>query len=134
MITEDPIRDPAIDPAIINFVWTDPPSSNRMEYKDNASEIGFTLKDAKPVQLNVQARVPHWGDTIADITGTYTPTMFTVKTDVLGSGGPANRRSGGEGVGLVTVEKNVWCGRIGPSESDDRRTGVERHTLELHGQ
>ncbi len=108
VITEDPIRDPAIDPAIINFVWTDPPSSNRMEYTDNASEIGFTLKDAKPVQLNVQARVPHWGDTIADITGTYTPTMFTVKTDVLGSGGP-KPQIWREGVGLVTVEKNVWC-------------------------
>lgn len=108
VITEDPVRDPAIDPSIIDFVWTDPPSSNRMEYKDNASEIGFTLKDAKPVQLNVRARVPHWGDTIAEITGTYTPTMFTVKTEVLGSGGP-KPQIWREGVGLVTVEKNVWC-------------------------
>ncbi|MBK7933760.1 MAG: tetratricopeptide repeat protein [Acidobacteria bacterium] len=108
VITEDPPRKPAIDPSMIDFVWTDPPSSNRMEYKDNASEIGFTLKDAKPVQLNVRARVPHWGDTIAEITGTYSPTMFTVKTEVLGSGGlkPQIWR---EGVGLVTVEKNVYC-------------------------
>jgi len=64
-ITEDPPRKPPIDPSLIDFVWTDPPSSNRMEYKQNASEIGFTLKDAKPVQLNVRPRVPHGGDATA---------------------------------------------------------------------
>lgn len=108
VITEDPIRKPAIDPSLIDFVWTDPPSSNRMEYTDNASEIGFTVKDAKPVQLIVRARVPHWGDTIAELTGTYSSAMFNIKTEVLGSGGP-KPQIWREGVGLVTVEKNVYC-------------------------
>lgn len=108
IITEDPPRSPALDPALIEFVWTNPASSNRMEYNQNASQIGFKLKDPKPLDLLVTAKVPKWLDTITEVKSSYTASAFTVKADVLGSGGPKPQifRAG---VGLVTVEKNVYC-------------------------
>lgn len=107
-ITEDPPRTPALDPGLIEFVWTNPASSNRMEYNQNASQIGFKLKDPKPLELLVTAKVPKWLDTIAEVKSTYSASAFTVKAEVLGSGGP-KPQIWKEGFGLVTVDKNVYC-------------------------
>jgi hypothetical protein len=45
--------EPKIAPKLINFEWSYPESSNRMEYETNASVIGFVPKDPKPVMLLV---------------------------------------------------------------------------------
>ncbi len=70
---------PDVADKLIDFRWFDPPSSNRMELSTNAREIGFKLKDAKPVVLKALARVPYHGDEIADISATYTGQVYQVK-------------------------------------------------------
>ncbi|MDD5390300.1 MAG: discoidin domain-containing protein [Gallionellaceae bacterium] len=70
---------PGVTDKLIDFRWFDPPSSNRMELSTNAREIGFKLKDAKPVVLKALARVPYHGDEIADISATYTGQVYQVK-------------------------------------------------------
>lgn len=70
---------PGIPTKLIDYRWFEPGSANRMEYADNAGEIGFKLKDAKPVKLDALARVPHHGDEIAKLTGSYTGVAYDVK-------------------------------------------------------
>lgn len=48
----------------IEFRWSSPESSNRMEHNKAASEIGFKLKDTKPLILTVQPEVPFYRDPI----------------------------------------------------------------------
>jgi len=92
---------PDIPAKYLNYVWFEPGTSNRMEYEKNASVIGFKLKDAKPVTLKVEARVPFYGDTLADnITATFTPSQYLMTTKVTGS----KPQIWKEGVGLVDVE------------------------------
>lgn len=71
--------EPAVPDDLIDFRWFDPATSNRLELSPNAREIGFKAKDAKPVVLKALARVPHHGDSIADIAATYTGLQFQVK-------------------------------------------------------
>lgn len=59
-----------------------------MEYTQNASDIGFKVKDAKPIPLKVLARVPHYGDTIADLTSTYTGIAYDVQIGAPRLNGP----------------------------------------------
>lgn len=73
------VAKPEVPAKLIDYRWFDPGSSNRMEYTDNASEIGFKVKDAKPIKLDVLARVPHHGDEIAKIASTYTGVAYDVK-------------------------------------------------------
>ncbi|MCU0971502.1 MAG: hypothetical protein MUF57_06880, partial [Gammaproteobacteria bacterium] len=70
---------PPVAAKLIDYRWLEPASSNRSEYTDNASEIGFKVKDAKPVPLNVLARVPHHGDAIAELSATYTGIAYDVQ-------------------------------------------------------
>lgn len=71
--------EPSVPDDLIDFRWFDPATSNRLELTPNAREIGFKVKDAKPVVLKALARVPHHGDNIADIAATYTGLQFQVK-------------------------------------------------------
>ena len=71
--------EPGVPDDLIDFRWFDPATSNRLELTANAREIGFKAKDAKPVVLKALARVPHHGDSIADIAATYTGLQFEVK-------------------------------------------------------
>ncbi|HMK50438.1 MAG TPA: hypothetical protein VK435_10325, partial [Thermodesulfovibrionales bacterium] len=45
--------DPRIKDELINYEWSYPESSNRMEYEKNARVIGFVPKDGKPFKLLV---------------------------------------------------------------------------------
>ncbi len=118
---------PVISDKLLNYVWFSPESSNRMEYEKNASVIGFKLKDAKPVELNVEARVPFFGDTLAEgITATFTGSQYLMTTIVTGT----KPQIWKEGVGLVDVERayavdqNV---RIRAEFVDEKPTGDVRY-------
>jgi tetratricopeptide (TPR) repeat protein len=71
--------EPSVPDDLIDFRWFDPATSNRLELTPNAREIGFRVKDAKPVVFKALARVPHHGDEIADIAATYTGVAYEVK-------------------------------------------------------
>ncbi len=79
---------PEVAAKYLDYRWFEPASSNRMEYTQNASDIGFKVKDAKPITLKVLARVPHYGDTIADLTSTYTGVAYDVQIGAPRLNGP----------------------------------------------
>jgi hypothetical protein len=79
---------PEVAAKYLDYRWFDPPSSNRMEYSQNASDIGFKIKDAKPVPLKVLVRVPHYGDTIADLSASYTGVAYDVQIGAPRLNGP----------------------------------------------
>jgi tetratricopeptide (TPR) repeat protein len=79
---------PSVPANLLNCVWASPASSERMEYSKNAAAIGFTPRDAKPVALKVEARVPHYGDTIGTASASYQPAAFTLTAEVTGRLGP----------------------------------------------
>ncbi|MBI2831601.1 MAG: hypothetical protein HYX79_05015, partial [Chloroflexi bacterium] len=56
--------EPAINAGLINYEWSYPESSNRMEYENNASIIGFVPKEPKPMMLLVAPKVPHYREPI----------------------------------------------------------------------
>ena len=95
-----------IPPDAIRWVWSSPPSSNRMEVNDPASEIGFKVKDDKPLPLQAEARVPHYGDVIGTIRDKIRAKSYEVKVTVLGPTGP-KPRVWKEGKGLVEVKKAI---------------------------
>ena len=70
---------PAVADSILDFRWSDPPSSNRTERTTNAREIVFKLRDAKPVLLMALARAPKQGDEIAMVSATYTGVVYEVR-------------------------------------------------------
>ncbi len=76
---------PEIDSNLINFVWSSPISSNRMEYSNNSSEIGFKLRETKPFDLVATAKIPTLGDELAEIKASYTATAYQVKAEVVGA-------------------------------------------------
>ena len=82
------VAKPEVPGKLIDYRWFDPASGNRMEYTQNAGEIGFKVKDAKPMKLDVLARVPHHGDEIAKIAGTYTGAAYDVKISPPKARGP----------------------------------------------
>ena len=93
---------PEISAKLLNYVWFNPESSNRMEYDKNGSTIGFKLKDAKPIILKAEARVPYFGDTLSDnVTATFVGSQYLMTTKVTGT----KPRIWKEGVGLVDVER-----------------------------
>lgn len=73
---------PEVADKLIDFRWLDPSTSNRMEYSNNARDIGFKAKDAKPVVLKALARVPYHGDEIANIDANYTGQLYQVTAKV----------------------------------------------------
>ena len=82
------VAKPEVPAKLIDYRWFDPASGNRMEYTENAGEIGFKVKDAKPMKLEALARVPHYGDEIARITGSYTGVAYDVKISPPKARGP----------------------------------------------
>ena len=71
--------EPSVADNLIDFLWFDPATANRLELTSNAREIAFKVKDARPVVLKALARVPHHDDSIADIAASYTGLQFQVK-------------------------------------------------------
>ncbi len=76
---------PEIDPRLITYVWNSPISSNRMEYTNNSSQIGFKLRDTKPFNLVATAEIPTLADEIAKVNANYTATAYIVKATVVGA-------------------------------------------------
>ena len=74
--------EPAVPEDLITYQWGEPPSSNRMEVKDNASEIRFKVKDPNPVSLKATAKVPTLGDVIGEVAATYSASQYIVKVQV----------------------------------------------------
>lgn len=99
--------DPPIKPDLIDYAWTSPQSSNRMEYEKNASVIGFKLKDTQPLDLECTAKVPKLGEVIDSFKAAYSAGTYTVKADVTGTIGP-KPQIWKEGVGLVDIEKGTY--------------------------
>ncbi len=98
---------PGVADNLIDFRWFDPPTSNRMELSSNAREIGFRIKDAKPVVLKALARVPHHGDEIAEISATYTGQAYQVKAWAVEPGTRPMMWDANKG-GLVPVPKGSY--------------------------
>lgn len=71
------VATPEVPAHLIDYRWIEPVA--RMEYSHNADEVGIKVKDAKPMSIEVLARVPYHGDEIARITGTYTGRAYEVK-------------------------------------------------------
>jgi hypothetical protein len=82
------VAKPEVPDKLIDYRWFDPASGNRMEYTQNAGEIGFKIKDTKPMKLDALARVPHHGDEIAKIAGSYTGVAYDVKISPPKARGP----------------------------------------------
>lgn len=100
--------DPPIPDPIVDFRWQEPGTSNRSELTPNAREIAFTVKDGRPLVLKTIARVPHHGDTIAEVSATYTGLGWTVSAKVVE---PGNRPMMWDPakVGLVPVPKGQYA-------------------------
>jgi hypothetical protein len=79
---------PEVAAKYLDYRWLEPGTSNRMEYTPNASDIGFKVKDTKPMVLKVLARVPKDGDTLADLTATYTGVAYDVQIGAPRINGP----------------------------------------------
>jgi hypothetical protein len=96
-----------IKPELLNYEWSWPESSGRMEYEKNASVIGFVPKDPKPVKLLVAPKVPYYGESIGGaIMEEYTAEAFSVTVTGPRQMGPAPQ-IWKEGVGLVNAEQQI---------------------------
>ncbi len=100
--------DPAdIKPELLNYEWSWPESSGRMEYAKNASVVGFVPKDAKPVKLLVGAKVPFHRELIGGgMLEEYQAEAFAVTVTGPRQMGPTPQ-VWKEGVGLVEVQREI---------------------------
>lgn len=99
---------PSVPARLIDYRWLDPATSNRMEYGDNAGEIGFKVKDASTLVLKALARVPYHGDEIATVDATYTGAAYEVKAWVVEPGTRPMMWDAKKG-GLVPVPKGSYA-------------------------
>ena len=102
------VTTPEVPAALLDFRWIDPGTAQRREITDNASEVAVTPRDAKPLALVVQARVPGSGDDLGEFRDEIKPAAFKLKAWVVE---PGNRPMiWREGVGLVPVERGSYAG------------------------
>jgi|GEM_PF-1004056 len=100
--------EPVIEDSLINYFWTSPESSNRMQYQTNAGVIGFKLKDANPLDLVCTAKIPTIGEVIGTVKGIFSASPYNVKAQVVGTSGP-KPKIWKEGVGLVEIDKGSYA-------------------------
>lgn len=97
------ISRPAVADGLVDHRWMEPAAGHRREYGSHAAEIAFVIQDEKPVHLEVHARVPHHGDTLATVRGHYTGGDYRVIiSEPRRTGPPARIWDAAEG-GLVTA-------------------------------
>lgn len=99
---------PDVPSSLIDYRWLEPPTGNRSELTQPASEIEFRARDAnKPVALEALARAPYHGDEIARISGSYTGKAYTVRVTTQE---PLNRPMIWDPArgGLQPVPKDAW--------------------------
>ncbi len=100
--------DPPLPAALLDFVWTNPGSTNRTHYEQNAGTIGFKPKDTKPLELLATACTPKGLETISEIKGSYVVTPYTVRAEVVGTTGLVPQ-VWQEGKGLVNVPQGTYA-------------------------
>ena len=96
----------------IDFRWMPVPGNAKhvSTSKDNR-EITFYLKDEKPVEIEVKARVPFSGEDLGEARASVTAKKYAVTVSAPRAYGPPPR-VWKEGVGLVTVEKAIAVDQI----------------------
>ncbi|MBN1670184.1 MAG: hypothetical protein JXR37_04085 [Kiritimatiellae bacterium] len=99
---------PAIPENLVRYVWFAPPSSERMEFSGNAGTIGFKPRTTDPVALQVEARTPHYGETLGVASDSYQPSAYTVTAAVLGRAGPRPLQWDPVKKGLVPVPEGEY--------------------------
>ena len=99
---------PEVPAKLIDYRWLEPATSNRREATDNASEIGFVPKDAKPVVLKALARVPSYGDELGTVEASYTGAPYKVQVTVEERGPKPMTWDPAKG-GLVPVPKGTYA-------------------------
>ena len=99
---------PSVPAKLIDYRWLEPATSNRMEYTENAGEIGFRVKDPSTLVLKALARVPHWGDDIGSVDATYTGAIYEVKAWVVEPGTRPRMWDPKKG-GLIPVPKGSYA-------------------------
>ncbi|TVQ73659.1 MAG: tetratricopeptide repeat protein [Chromatiaceae bacterium] len=82
---------PAVADALVDHRWMEPAAGHRQEYGTHAAEIAFVIQDEKPIALEVHARVPHHGDTLATVRGSYTGGDYRVSISEPRRPGPPAR-------------------------------------------
>lgn len=97
------IANPTVEDSLIDYRWIEP--TDRKEISNGVIEI--IPKDAKPIKLHVNARVPSYGDTIKDdITSEYTASDVKVTAKVIGAKYDTESKEWQEGKGLQTKAKS----------------------------
>ncbi|WP_412852113.1 hypothetical protein [Ectothiorhodospira shaposhnikovii] len=123
------ISRPAVADALVDHRWMEPRADHRREYGSHAAEIAFVIQDEKPVALEVHVQVPHHGDTLATVRGSYTGSGYRVSiSDPRRPGPPAqvwDAARGGltpvpEGA-VVTHEEVYLSAHIVPGTADQVR-------------
>ncbi|MBU1664955.1 MAG: discoidin domain-containing protein, partial [Gammaproteobacteria bacterium] len=99
---------PSVPAKLINYRWLEPGTANRMEYGDNAGEIGFKVKDASTLVLKALARVPYHGDDLGTVDATYTGAAYTVKAWLVEPGIRPMMWDAKKG-GLIPVPKGAYA-------------------------
>ena len=96
----------------IDFRWMPVPGNVKqsMESKDGR-EITFTLKDDKPAEIHVLARVPKSGEDLGEAKGTVKAKKYAVNVSGPKAMGP-KPKMWKEGVGLVDVENAIAVDQI----------------------
>lgn len=102
------VANPEVPAKLIDYRWLEPATSNRREATENASEIGFAPKDAKPVVLKALARVPFHGDELGTIEASYTGAPYKVQVSVEERGPKPMTWDPAKG-GLVPVPKGTYA-------------------------
>ena len=96
----------------IDFRWMPVPGNAKhvSTSKDNR-EITFYLKDEKPAEIEVKARVPFRGEDLGEAKASVAAKQYTVTVSAPKAQGPPPR-VWKEGVGLVAVEKGIAVDQI----------------------
>ncbi len=99
---------PNVPAKLIDYRWLEPGTANRMEYGDNAGEIGFKVKDASTLVLKALARVPYHGDDLGTVDATYTGAAYTVKAWLVEPGIRPMMWDAKKG-GLIPIPKGAYA-------------------------
>lgn len=99
---------PAIPDGLVNYYWSAPASSDRMEYSGNSDKIGFMPKSGDPITLQVEARTPAYNETIGSASATYAPAAYSVNAQVVGRLGPKPMVWSASRGGLVPAPDNAY--------------------------
>ncbi len=102
------VANPEVPAKLIDYRWLEPATSNRREATENASEIGFVPKDAKPVVLKALARVPSYSDELGTVEASYTGAPYKVQVTVEERGPKPMTWDPAKG-GLVPVPKGTYA-------------------------